>query len=395
MISIKRSISFSVEVRGKKSDAPKSKKPTEGRLRCVVVWKGQRVRLDAQYTVNPEYWESALQRCRAKTVHGISKTPASTINRHIDDLEDLVNGIFASFEETDSAPTKDQFMQAYKALTEKDGQKNDADKSNAKDDSIFPIFDEYIRENVNNGRWSESARKKNETIKRHLKKMSPNLTFDELNESGMTDFIQHLSSIPDKEKRVGLNNDTIKKDIGFIKAFLRWAQENGYVGESKFLLQRVRLKSTRKAVIFLTWDELMKVYNHDFGNLHYLSQVRDVFCFCCFTSLRYSDVRNLRRSNFNGNSFTFTTIKTNDTLTIELNKYSRAILDKYADVRLPDDKALPVISNQKMNDYIKEVGKRCGIVAPVTITINKGSKRIDETHPKWELLSSHAEDAPL
>lgn len=51
-------------------------------------------------------------------------------------------------------------MQAYKALTEKDGQKNDADKSNAKDDSIFPIFDEYIRENVNNGRWSESARKK-------------------------------------------------------------------------------------------------------------------------------------------------------------------------------------------------------------------------------------------
>lgn len=356
-------------------------------MRCVVTWHSQRLRLSVNHKVNPDYWEATLQRCRAKSTHGKNKTPASVINRDIDDLEVLINGIFLLFEEKDKVPTKEEFMEEYNRLTTPDVEEKEDD---CRDTSIFPLFDQYIDENVKNGRWSESARKKNNTIRRHLYNMSPTLTFEQLEETGMSDFIAHLSSIPDKEKREGLSNPTIKKDIGFIKAFIRWAQEKGYVGISKFVLQKVRLKMVKKVVIFLTWEELMKVYNHDFGNLNYLSQVRDVFCFCCFTSLRYSDVHNLRRSNFNGTSFTFTTIKTHDTLTIELNKYSKAILDKYAHIQFPDDKVLPVISNQKMNDYLKIMGKKCGINAPVTVTIYKGSRRIDETHPKWELLSSHA-----
>lgn len=388
MIAIKRSISFGVEVKKKpEADNKKNQKP-EGRVRCVIVWHGQRVRLSVNHNVNPEYWEKSLQRCRAKSIHGKNKTPASVINRDIDDFEVLVNGIFLSFEERDCVPTKEEFMEDYTRLTTPVIQEPESETN--EDKSIFPIFDLYIKDNTKNGRWSESALKKNKTIRRHLYATSPTMTFEELEDSGMSDFINHLSSIKDKEGRVGLNNDTIKKDIGFIKAFVRWAQEKGYVGLNKFLLQKVRLKTVRKTVIFLKWDELMKVYNHDFGNLNYLSHVRDVFCFCCFTSLRYSDVRNLRRSNFNGTSFTFTTIKTNDTLTIELNKYSKAILAKYEHIKFPDDKVLPVISNQKMNDYLKEVGRICGIDAPVTITSYKGNKRIDETHPKWELLSTHA-----
>lgn len=374
-----------VEVKKSTSQLNGKHKQSDGRLRCVVTWQGQRVRLSVNHNVNPDYWEKALQRCRAKTVHGKNKTPASTINRDIDDLEVLVNGIFFSFEENDTIPTKAQFLEEYERLTTPE-----ETEAEPVDESIFPLFDQYIDDNVRSGRWSESARKKNNTIRRHLYAMNPNLTFAQLEDTGMTDFISHLSSLPDKEKRIGLNNDTIKKDIGFIKAFVRWAQEKGYVGMNKFLLQKARLKTVRKTVIFLTWDELMSVYNYDFGKLNYLSQVRDVFCFCCFTSLRYSDVKNLRRANFQGNSFTFTTIKTHDTLTIELNKYSKAILAKYTDVPFPDDKVLPVISNQKMNDYLKEIGKKCGITAPVTITIYKGMNRLDETHPKWELLSTHA-----
>lgn len=388
MISIKRNISFSVEVKKKSSNAGNKPKSNIGRLRCVVTWQGQRVRLSVNHNVNSDYWESTLQRCRAKSTHGKNKTPASLINRDIDDLEILVNGIFLSFEEQDKIPTKDEFMEKFTQETTTEVE--DEPQEEPQDKSIFPIFDRYIYENYKNGTWSESALKKNRTIRKHLYDTSPTMTFDDLEESGMTDFINHLSKIKDKEGRIGLNNETIKKDIGFIKAFVRWAQEKGYVGENKFVLQKVRLKTVRKTVIFLDWDELMKVYNYDFGNMHYLSQVRDVFCFCCFTSLRYSDVRNLRKSNFNVSSFTFTTIKTHDTLTIELNKYSRAILDKYSDVKFPDGKVLPVISNQKMNDYIKEVGKKCGINAPVTITFFKGNKRFEETHPKWELLSTHA-----
>ena len=97
MIAIKRNISFIVEVKKQSAKTDKKAKSPEGRLRCVVTWQGQRVRLSVSHNVNPDYWEVSLQRCRAKSVHGKNKTPASTINRDIDDLEILVNGIFLSF----------------------------------------------------------------------------------------------------------------------------------------------------------------------------------------------------------------------------------------------------------------------------------------------------------
>ena len=58
-------------------------------------------------------------------------------------------------------------------------------------------------------------------------------------------------------------------------------------------------------------------------------------------------------------------------------------------MKYPENKALPVLTNQKMNLYIKEVGYICGINAPVTITYYKGNKRIDETFKKYELLGTH------
>ncbi len=389
MITIKRSISFNVETKNKLETTDKKNKKPEGRVRCVIVWHGQRVRLSVAHSVNPDYWEKSLQRCRAKTIHGKNKTPASVINRDIDDFENLIDKIFQFFETKDCIPSKEQFINEYTRLTTSESE-TDTSIEPQKDISIFPIFDLYIRDNTDSGRWSESALKKNKTIRRHLYDTSPTLTFEELENDGMTLFIKHLSSIKDRDGHVGLKNDTIKKDISFVKAFVRWAQEKGFVDSSKFLCQKVRLKTVRKTVVFLDWDELMKIYSYDFGNLNYLSHARDVFCFCCFTSLRYSDVANLKRSNFKEDSFTFTTIKTSDTLTIQLNKYSKAILEKYANVKFPKDRVLPIISNQRLNEYIKIVGKLCGIDAPVSITFYKGNQRVEETHPKWEVLSFHA-----
>lgn len=63
-----------------------------------------------------------------------------------------------------------------------------------------------------------------------------------------------------------------------------------------------------------------------------------------------------------------TTVKTSDSLIIELNDYSRAILEKYKGVEFENDKALPVITNQKMNDYLKELAELAEINEPVRQT---------------------------
>ena len=98
----------------------------------------------------------------------------------------------------------------------------------------------------------------------------------------------------------------------------------------------------------------------------------------------------MRRTDVFDDHISLTTVKTADAIRIELNKYSRAILDKYAADHFEGNLALPVISNQKMNDYLKDVGKACSLDAPITITYYKGNERIDEVFPKYELLGTHA-----
>ena len=121
----------------------------------------------------------------------------------------------------------------------------------------------------------------------------------------------------------------------------------------------------------------------------YLEGTRDVLMFCCYTGLRYSDVATLRRSNAKENHIEVTTVKTADNLIIELNRHSRAILEKYKDVAFEGNKVLPVISNQKMNNYIKELRKLAGIDTNIRITQYKGHDRIDTIYPKYELLCTH------
>ncbi|MCH5346337.1 MAG: integrase catalytic domain-containing protein [Muribaculaceae bacterium] len=388
MISIKRSISFVPEQKKVAKENRVGKNQT-ARLRCTVTWNSQRVRLSINHSVNPAttHWDASSQRCKARSYHGISRTPAVTINRAIDEQEQLVNHIFLLFEERDVIPTKAEFMEEYNRIV--NPQDYEEANKDVADRPLFAIYDEFVSDGTTSGRWSSGTLVKTRTIRKHLYNISPTLSLNDVINGGVNLLIKHFSTVLDNLKEKGLANTTIKNDIAFVKVFMRWAQEHGYCDANAFLNQRVKLKTAEKPVIFLDWDELMKVYNFDFGTKNYLAHVRDVFCFCCFTSLRYSDVYNLRRSNITDTEIIITTIKTHDTLRIELNRYSRAILEKYADFDFPGNRALPVITNQKMNDYLKELGKICELDTPITITLYKGTERIDRTYKKYELLSTH------
>ena len=75
---------------------------------------------------------------------------------------------------------------------------------------------------------------------------------------------------------------------------------------------------------------------------------------------------------------------------IELNKYALQILDKYKNIHFPKGLALPVISNAKMNEYLKEAAEIAGIKEPVRIVFFKGNKRYENVLPKCELLTTHS-----
>lgn len=220
----------------------------------------------------------------------------------------------------------------------------------------------------------------------HLKKFAPDLTFADLTHEGLSRLVDYFMSI-EVDNETGMKNYTAKKYINLAKWFLKWASEKGYNKELSFVTFKEKLKTIPAKVIFLEWNELMSVYNATFPNEPHLELAKDVFCFQCFTSLRYSDVKNLKKADIYDGYITITTIKTDEPLKIELNKYSKAILEKYKGIE--GIYALPVPVNQRMNKYIKEICKACEINEPICRTYYKGAERIDEIHPKYELIGTH------
>lgn len=183
----------------------------------------------------------------------------------------------------------------------------------------------------------------------------------------------------DKELAPG----TVGKHIKHIKAFLNHLTEQGINNNMVFKSKAFKKLTTKTDIIYLTRSELEKLFHFDLANNPKLEQIRDIFIFECATGLRYSDIKNLKSENIKEDSISLTTIKTKERLNIPLNSYARYILNKY-NGRIPD-----ALSNQKMNNALKELGKYCGINTPEQQVKYIGSKRIEVTKPKYELMTTH------
>lgn len=376
----------------------KEKDKPDAKLRYRIKWNNNRyiVAFNVGYRVDIDKWSTDTQRCKNNTTHGKRKVMASRINREIQLYESVVNDVFLDFEKKGHLPEPDEVRDAVNVRLNKKMPDNH---------SLFDYMDEFVSEMGQMNSWTQNTYKMFAVIKHHLHDFNPSLRFEDLDENGLYGFVDYL-----RDAR-GLRNITVSKQLGFVKWFLRWATAKGYNSKTDFTRFSPKLKTADKKIIFLDWDELMRVYNfripdegttvtlYDCNGNEYqkkilhsetMSKVKDVFCFCCFTSLRYSDVSNLRRSDVFPDYISITTVKTSDSLKIELNRYSRTILEKYGSMSFPGNLALPVISNQKMNAYLKEICEICGINKPVTVTYYKGNERIDKVHPKYELIGTHA-----
>lgn len=371
-MNIKRNIIFSLENR-KKNGVPIIENVP---IRMRVLYKGQRIEFTTGYRIDVSKWDSSKQR----VINGCTnklKQSASDINSDLNKYFTDIQSIFKEFEVQNIIPNPQQIKDCFNS-------KQNKEPENSQRYKLINIFDEFIRECSQQNNWTESTIKKLTTVKNHLKEYDKDITFDELSLETFAGYVSYLH-------KVGLRNNTINKLINLTKWFLRWSIEKGYNNNNTFESFKPKLKTTPKKVVFLTWDELTELREYKIPDTKkYLDRVRDVFLFLCYTGLRYSDVYNLNRSDIKESHIEITTVKTNDSLIIELNSYSKAILEKYKDFHFENNKVLPVISNQKMNNYIKELAELTGINEPIRETYYKGSQRIDEITPKYALLGTHA-----
>ena len=378
-MNIKRNIIFTLESRKKDGVLIVENVP----IRMRVNFASKRIEFTTGYRIDAAKWDSDKQRVRNGCTNKL-KQSASEINASLLGYYTEIQDIFKKFEVEEIMPTPEQIKEAFNAL-HNPIEIEEVPPRKSTPNAFYKVFDEFVRDCGRQNDWTDSTYEKFAAVKNHLMNFRTELTFDFFDEKGLNDYVTYLRDV--KEMR----NSTIGKQLSFLKWFLRWAFKKGLHQNNAYDSYKPKLKSTQKKIIFLTWEELNKLREFEIpAAKQALDRVRDVFLFQCFTGLRYSDVFNLRRSDIKGDHIEVTTVKTSDSLIIELNKHSKAILDKYKDVAFEDDKVLPVITNQKMNDYLKELAELAGIDEPVRQTYYRGNERIDEVTPKYALLGTHA-----
>jgi integrase len=162
-------------------------------------------------------------------------------------------------------------------------------------------------------------------------------------------------------------NNSSMKTMQRLRKIVYFAKNMGEVMADPYQSFRVHFESVDREI--LTQEEIDIIYNKEFITGR-LEQIRDVFIFACYTGLSYIDVSNLTEDNiqeaFDGNLWVMTKrSKTNVNANIRLLDIPKEILAKYKGSQ-KDGKCLPVVSNQKTNEYLKEIATICGIGKKLT-----------------------------
>jgi len=370
---IKRSIVFDLENRKYKGKLISDNVP----IRIRLTYSGNRIEFSTGLRIDRDKWDTKEKKVKKNCTNKL-KQSASDINAKLSGYEFDLQNVFKKFEIEERIPTNEEVKHLFNQIYSDN-------KTNSKKKGFFEYLDEFILENGKQKNWTDKTYSKFETVKNHLKNFNSKSTFSYFDDRGLTSYVEFL-----RERRE-MRNSTIDNQVSFLKWFLKWAYSKGYNNNLAYQTFKPKLKTTQKKIIFLTPEELKKIKEFNIPQTKkYLERVRDVFLFSCYSGIRYSDAFNLKKTDIKDAYFEITTVKTNDSLIIELNKNTKEILEKYKDIPFQGNKALPVISNQRMNEYIQELGKLTEIEEPIRITYYKGNERKDEVIPKHKLLSTHA-----
>ncbi len=347
----------------------KNLKTKERTIWCYVREKGNGLYLNTGERINPDFWDKTVQRANLrKTRNKIVKGHLQRLNQYLNAYENKI------YEIAHVLKIKDVNV-SFNAIAVKI--KNYFRK---KDNSFFTVFDEFIK--FKSVKVSKASLQKFLRVKALLreyeKEYKTKLDFEKITNIFFEKFYLFLIT------KKGMLNNTAHKTIQFFKTFMIWANENDYTQNDSYKSKSFRLKSEENEVIYLTEDELMKLYNMEISNER-LKRVRDIFVFQCFTGVRYSDIQNIDWEDIKTGIWKLRTQKTHQIIEIPLNHYALSILAKYKEYPQP----LPVISNQKINKYLKELCKLAGINSLVKIIRYRGKNRIEKVYQKYEVIGTH------
>lgn len=315
-----------------------------------VTVNSERVVFSTKLSADPNKWDA-----KANRVYGKSKSDRE-LNRTLDDMSSSIRSHYYELERYEASVTAEKVRNSFLGIT-------------ARTESLMQLFREYMDECASLAGISKSkatVQKYDRCYRRvqEFLKAKYNLSDIPLVEIGhkfITDLECYLRTVSQ------CNENTTAKFLQTFKMIIIRARNNGYIKGDPFSNYRIRLKRVDRG--YLTEEELSAIMGKEFATKR-LSQVRDIFIFSCYTGLAYIDIKELTadniRTSFDGNQWIMThRHKTETPVNVPLLDIPKQLVTKYRGTT-KDGKLLPVLSNQKMNAYLKEIATLCGIEKNIT-----------------------------
>ena len=364
-------------------------------LRLRITWNhGTALTLSVGYHVDKtdargkSSWDGS--RCRKNTTHGKDRISAGIINKALENLEDKVSKAFFFFENIDHIPSKEELKSRIE----------NSDENTTKDQrKLIELIDEFLNEQSILNQWSTgmlvNAKK---SLLYIIEALGPDIQLDDIDDSQYTKLLKFFYNKQTTVKTVddvpivskGLKNTTINSYINNIRRFARWAEKKRYCTKCTIADQPANLKTIKKPIIFLDWQELIKLKNLDLEFLPSYDGIREMFLFCCFTGLRYSDMKDLRWSKVFDDRIEVITKKTSDRLSIDLNKFSKEILENRKAFKTEGDGfVFPQMSIKHYNEVLIKLAKMANIDSDIEFVQLSGVEKQVLKLKKYECISSH------
>jgi integrase len=363
---------------------------TKLQIICTVATVGKRLKVYTTKKIEPKNWDFDKERANTKKykVFGI------TLNETLGKLETAVAKVVESNEDQGKLTSLNEL----RALLPAKGKIKDTVKEQKT--TFATRMEHFLNEHKTKQGFPirESTIKKYKTLEKYLNAFCAserkNLSLDEIDLNFLTSFQTFLNN--KSKDDLGLDETRLcdsskSKYLDALKAFIKFYQHPKRNLIPAFDTSEVNINASEGEIYVVPLKKIIEIQRMKFSTER-LNNIRDQFCFMCWTGQRFEDYRNLKKSDIIKDEYGKKILKLSaekiihgKILTVPLIHFALDILERYDGNNLP----IPTISNQKFNDALKELGQEAKLDFEVVKVKYYNGKSSRKTFPFYKILSSH------
>ena len=330
---------------------PKNKKDEMATVYARITVNGRRTEISLKKKVSINNWDEAKGRAKGKRQEIVK------LNSHMEQVRSLIFDCYQELIQQNKPVSVDAVKAKYLG--------EDIEEAM----TLLKMI-EYHKQ-VAIGKLAPGTMKNYYTTENYLKKFvkhqynKSDISLDELNYRFILDFENFLINYESVDHHKALNNNGVMKHMERLRKIVNMAVMMDLLEKDPFSKYKLHFEKVERG--HLTKEELKVLSKKNF-KIERLQSVLDMFLFSCHTGLAYIDIFNLTQENIvkgiDGRDWLMTNRqKTNTTVRVPLLPEAVQLVKKYKDhpVAVAKGTLFPVVSNQRMNGYLKEIAEICGI----------------------------------